>query len=243
MAKVLLPKLWASTIPSIWTCGRPNSGQGAIRYNPRNPCCAVSPKSEQIIFQGRFGDLIFVSKQSWRKFRAIQPGHWICTIWSPYVGDMASARQSSKQEIWMRLILWKPSSLLSQGRSRARQGGARPKAPQGHKYNPLGTQEGVIDPSIHQKVTKTKEKHRRKTTAVASPWSCLGDGLSLSHSWAMAEFRSLLRSSMVCTRWRWSKHIYYVSKVLHVIRSFSDSIPPFMILLSLGYASSSIYSR
>jgi hypothetical protein len=32
-----------------------------------------------------------------------------------------------------------------------------------------------------------------------------------------------------------------VSKVLHVIRSFSDSIPPFMILLSLGYASSSIY--
>jgi hypothetical protein len=44
---------------------------------------------------------------------------------------------------------------------------------------------------------------------------------------------------MVCG----SKHVYYVSKVLHVIRSFSDSIPPFMILLSLGYASSSIYSR
>jgi hypothetical protein len=47
---------------------------------------------------------------------------------------------------------------------------------------------------------------------------------------------------MVCNRWRCSKHVYYVSKVLHVIRSFSDSIPPFMILLSLGYASSSIYS-
>jgi hypothetical protein len=28
--------------------------------------------------------------------------------------------------------------LLSQGGSRARKGGARPKAPQGHKYNPLG---------------------------------------------------------------------------------------------------------
>jgi hypothetical protein len=28
--------------------------------------------------------------------------------------------------------------LLSQGGSRARQGTARPKAPQGHKYNPLG---------------------------------------------------------------------------------------------------------
>jgi hypothetical protein len=32
----------------------------------------------------------------------------------------------------------KPSLLLSQGGSRARQGGSRPKTPQGHKYNPLG---------------------------------------------------------------------------------------------------------
>jgi hypothetical protein len=40
------------------------------------------------------------------------------------------------RKIWTRLILWKPSSLLSQERSRARQGGARPKA--WHKYNPLG---------------------------------------------------------------------------------------------------------
>jgi hypothetical protein len=43
------------------------------------------------------------------------------------------------RKIWMRLILWKPSLLLSQGGSRARQGGAHPKEPQGHKYNPLGT--------------------------------------------------------------------------------------------------------
>jgi hypothetical protein len=61
--KVWLPKLWALTIPSIWTCGRTNSDKGARRYGPRNPCCAVSPKSGQIIFQGRFGDLIFVSKK------------------------------------------------------------------------------------------------------------------------------------------------------------------------------------
>jgi hypothetical protein len=40
------------------------------------------------------------------------------------------------RKIW--LILWKPSLLFSQGGSRARQGGARPKEPQGHKYNPLG---------------------------------------------------------------------------------------------------------
>jgi hypothetical protein len=37
------------------------------------------------------------------------------------------------RKIWMRLILWKPSLLLSQGGSRARQSGARPKAPKGHK--------------------------------------------------------------------------------------------------------------
>jgi hypothetical protein len=60
MAKVWLPKFWASTIPSIWTCGRPKSDKGARKYSPRNPCCAVSPKSEQIIFPGRFGNLIFV---------------------------------------------------------------------------------------------------------------------------------------------------------------------------------------
>jgi hypothetical protein len=53
----------AFTIPSIWTCGRPNLDKGARRYVPRNPFCAVSPKSEQIIFQGRFGDFIFVSKE------------------------------------------------------------------------------------------------------------------------------------------------------------------------------------
>jgi hypothetical protein len=38
-----------------------------------------------------------------------------------------------------RQSLWKPSWLLSEGRSHARKGGARPKTPQRHKYNPLGT--------------------------------------------------------------------------------------------------------
>jgi hypothetical protein len=98
MAKVWLPKLWASTIPSIWICGRPNSYKGARRYDPRNHCYAVCPKSEQIVFQGLFGDLIFVSKeineyQNWRKFRAIQPGCRICIIWSSDVGDMVPARK------------------------------------------------------------------------------------------------------------------------------------------------------
>jgi hypothetical protein len=103
MAKVWLRELWASTIPSIWICGRPNSDKGARIYDPRNPCCVVSPKSEQIIFQGRFGDLIFIYKerneyQSWRKFRAIQPGHRICIIWSLDVGDMVRQGRATNQE-------------------------------------------------------------------------------------------------------------------------------------------------
>jgi hypothetical protein len=81
------------------------------------------------------------------------------------------------KKIWMRLILWKPSSVLSQGRSRARKGGARPKAPQGYKYNPLGAQGGVIDPTIHHRAADTKEKHREEADDRRKSSSCLGDGL------------------------------------------------------------------
>jgi hypothetical protein len=82
-----------------------------------------------------------------------------------------------KRKVWTRLILWKPSLLLSQGRSRARQGGERPKAPQGHKYNPLCTQGGVVDPSIHQRVADTKETHQEEAGSRHKFSSCLGDGL------------------------------------------------------------------
>jgi hypothetical protein len=37
--------------------------------------------------------------------------------------------RATNQKIWTRLILWKSRSLLSQGRSRGTQGGARPKTP------------------------------------------------------------------------------------------------------------------
>jgi hypothetical protein len=47
------------------------------------------------------------------------------------------------RNIWARLILWKLSLLLSQERSRGREGRAHPKAPQGHKYNPLERPRGV----------------------------------------------------------------------------------------------------
>jgi hypothetical protein len=67
MTKVWLPKLWASTILSIWIRGSPNSDKGARRYDSRNFCCAVSPKSEQIIFQGRFALFGVRTWEIWRR--------------------------------------------------------------------------------------------------------------------------------------------------------------------------------
>jgi hypothetical protein len=68
----------------------------------------------------------FVSYNEDTKFHYLEFGHG-------RYGVGKAGLQNRK--VWTRLILWKPSSLL--------------KAPQGHKYNPLGTQGGVIDPSIH----------------------------------------------------------------------------------------------
>jgi hypothetical protein len=52
-----------------------------------------------------------------------------------------------------------------------------PKVPQGHKYNPLGAQGGVINPSLHQRAADTKEKHREEADDRRKSSSCLGDGL------------------------------------------------------------------
>jgi hypothetical protein len=54
MAKVWLPKLWASTIPSICTCGRSNSGQVARTYGPGDASYADKSEIRQIMFQGCF---------------------------------------------------------------------------------------------------------------------------------------------------------------------------------------------
>jgi hypothetical protein len=156
-----IPKLWALTIPSIWTCGRPNSDNGARRYDPRNPCCAVSPKSEQIIFQGWFGNLIFVSKernqyQNWMKFRAIQPGHRICIIWSPDVGDVALARKAYKTgksgQGWFygNQVLFSPKEDLVQGKvEHAR------RLPKGINTTPWAPKEGG---SIHPFIREPRDE-------------------------------------------------------------------------------------
>jgi hypothetical protein len=181
MAKVWLPKLWASAIPSIWTCGRPNSGQEARRYGSPNASYADKFEIRQIMFRGCFGILSSFRNQWIPKLEIIS---WH-TIWTPNLHYLESGRgryDAGKEglrirKIWTRQVLWKPSSLLSQGRCGARQGGARPKAPQGHKYNPLGAQGGVIHPSIHQRAAGTKEKHGEEADSRRKSASCLGDGL------------------------------------------------------------------
>jgi hypothetical protein len=154
MEKVWLPKFWASTIHSIWTWGRPNSDKGARRYGPRNPCFAVSPKSDRLSSEAVLGILSsFLRNQVNTKVGDNYVPHNLDTEFALFgvcTWDIWCRKGRPRiRKIWTRLILWKPSFLLSQGRSRTREGGARPKAPQGHKYNLLGTQEGVIDPSIH----------------------------------------------------------------------------------------------
>jgi hypothetical protein len=45
------------SIVSIWTCGRPNSGQGASRYDPKIPAAQISPKSDRLSSEAVFGIL------------------------------------------------------------------------------------------------------------------------------------------------------------------------------------------
>jgi hypothetical protein len=96
----------------------------------------------------------YLPRPIWRSYLRFQGKKWIPnfmiiswhTTWTPNLHYLESGRGRYGageeglriRKIWMKLILWKPSLLLSHGGSRARQGGARPKAPQGHKYNPLG---------------------------------------------------------------------------------------------------------
>jgi hypothetical protein len=66
------------------------------------------------------------------------------------------------RKIWTRLSLWKPGSLLSQGRSLARHGGARPKTPQRHKYNTLSAQWEVTIhiPPFYRRHSPENRRHR-----------------------------------------------------------------------------------
>jgi hypothetical protein len=125
MAKVWLPQLWASIIASIWTYGSTNLGQGARRYGP--PKCQLR---RQVRNQTDYLLSLF-----WGSYLRFQGKKWIPklniiswnTNWTPNLHYLESGRGiygAGKEglrirKIWTRLSLWKPSSLFSQGRSRA----------------------------------------------------------------------------------------------------------------------------
>jgi hypothetical protein len=141
-----------------------SSDKGARRYGPQNSCYAVSPKSDRLSSEAVLGIVSsFLRKPMNTKVGDNFVAHNLDSEFALFGvgrGRYCAGKEGMRiRKIWTRLILWKPSSLLSQGRSRTRQGGERPKAPQGNKYNPLGAQGGVIDPSIHLRAANTKEKH------------------------------------------------------------------------------------
>jgi hypothetical protein len=83
------------------------------------------------------------------------------TIWTPNLHylEFGRGRYGTDKEglrirkIWTRLILWKPNSLLSQGRFRARQGGVCPRLPKGINTTPWVPK----DWSIHSSESRRHE--------------------------------------------------------------------------------------
>jgi hypothetical protein len=149
---------------------------------PKIPTAQTSPKQDKLSFEAVLGSYLRFYGNQWIPKLEIISWH---TTWIPNLHYLESGcdRYDTHKErmrirkIWTMLGLWKPCSLLPQGRSRTRQVESRPKAPQGHKYNPLGAQGGVIDPSIHQRAADTKEKHREEADGCRKSSSYLGDGL------------------------------------------------------------------
>jgi hypothetical protein len=100
------------------------------------------------------------------------------------------------REIWTRLILWNPSLLLSQGGSRARQGGARPKALQGHKCNPLGAPRWLpID--IHSSENRRRSPQGGGCRGLAAAPPKLEDGEDWSSSDASTTFNGTILSILM----------------------------------------------
>jgi hypothetical protein len=138
------------------------------------PVVHVSPKSDRLSSNAVWGSYLRFQGKPWIPKLDIIPWH---TTWTPNLHYLESERGrygACKEglwirKIWTRLSLWKPCSLLSQGRSRARQNKARLKAPLGYKYNPLGIPRGwPIHPFIIEPLTR-RRSIRRKPTTTASP--------------------------------------------------------------------------
>jgi hypothetical protein len=155
-------------IASIWTYGKHNSGQRARRYGPRN-----APKSDRLSSEALLEILSLFPRKA---MNTKVEDNFVAHNLAPNLHYLESGRgryDTGKEglrirKIWTMLILWKPSLLLSQGGSRARQGRARPKAPLGHKYNPLGAPRWLpID--IHSSESRRRSPQGGGRRGLAAP--------------------------------------------------------------------------
>jgi hypothetical protein len=101
-----------------------------------------------------------------------------------------------------------------------------PRLPKGISTTPWVPKEGwSIHPFIRELPKQRKsDDGRRESSKLSRRWPRPTlSAMATLHGWAMVEFRSYLRSSMVCTQWRWSKHIimwvkYFMSSDLLATR-------------------------
>jgi hypothetical protein len=107
-------------------------------------------------------------------------GHRICIILSPDVGDMVPARKGCESEKSGRGWFYGNQVCFSRG-SRARKGGACPKAPQGHKYIPLGAP-GWLPIDIHSSESRRRSAQGGGCRGLAAAPPELEDGEDWS-SW------------------------------------------------------------
>jgi hypothetical protein len=150
----------------------------------------------------------YLPRPIWRSYIRFQGKKWIPklkiiswhTNWTPNLHYLESGhgRYGAGNEglrirkIWTRLILWKPSLLLSQGISRGRQGGAHPKAPQGHKYNPLVTPR-LLPIDIHSSESRRRSPQGggRRGLAAAPP------ELEDSEDWSSSDASTTFNGTML----------------------------------------------
>jgi hypothetical protein len=174
MAKVWLPKLWA-TIPSIWTCGRPNSDKGARRYGRRNPYCAVSPKSDRLSSEAVLGILSsFLRKPVHTKVGDNFVAHNLDTefalfgvrTWDIWCQQRKGCESGKSGRGWFygNQVAFSPKEDLTEGKVEN-----APRLPKGINTTSWVPKEGWSIHPIIRELTTRRKSTGRKPTATASP--------------------------------------------------------------------------
>ena len=151
-------------IASIWTYGRPNSGQGARRYAPPEIPAAQSVQNQnRLSSEANLGILSsFTRKAMNTKVVDNFVPHNLDTEFALF-GVRKNVRKERLRirKVWTRLSLWKPSSLPSQGRFRQGKGEHAPRLPNDINTTPWTPKGGVLKRSNHS----TDAIHQKTATA------------------------------------------------------------------------------